>query len=421
MKEETVTEKSAKVKSPRKQWNPMQGDPVIWIIVILLAVVSIVAVFSSSSYLAKTIYNSKIDCLFAQLKSVLIGLVALYLCYKVPLKWYRSLSFILFGISLMLVVLALFHGKTLNGAARGLEIKGRTFQVFEPAKVGIILYLARAAEVFRIDNFRDYCLKILLPIVLVCGLILMNSFSTALFIALLCIVILFVTGVKRWYLWVTIGAGVVVLGLLFGIYKSIGKSADGGSQTKVEKIFNRFGTAEGRIEDFVSGGGKETGKDGTARLTQEEMDDIRQSENAKIAISEGGLFGKGPGKSTTRYSLSMAFSDFIYAFIIEEYGLAGGIFVLLLYIWFFYRCIIIVKRCKTTFSSVVVAGIALLIVMQAMMHILVNVRLMPITGHTLPLISHGGTAYLVLCGAFGIILSVSRTLDSTETAKNDKK
>lgn len=397
----------------------MQGDPVIWIIVLLLAVTSIVSVFSASSFLASSRGISKIDCLFDQLKSVALGLIALYVCYRIPLKFYRSISFILFALSLILLVLTFFIGAEVNGAVRGIRIGSHTIQVFEPAKVALVLYLARAAEVFKIDTFWDYCLKMLLPIVLVCSLIIVNSFSTSMLIAVLALLILLIIGIKPWYLLVTIGAGAAALVLLFGAYKALDKKRDDSGKSKVEKFFNRFGTAEDRINGFVSGSRNEiNGR--TKVLTQKELDDIRQSENAKIAISEGGIIGKGPGKSTQRYSLSMAFSDFIYAFIVEEYGLIGGILVLLFYLWFFYRCIIITKRCKTTYSSIVVMGLSLLIVIQAMLHILVNVRLIPITGHTLPLISHGGTAYLVLCGAFGIILSVSRTLDNTAQKKVEK-
>ena len=140
----------------------------------------------------------------------------------------------------------------------------------------------------------------------------------------------------------------------------------------------------------------------------------RQSMNARIAISQGGLIGKGPGKSTQRYSLSMAFSDFIFAFIVEEYGLLGGFVVILLYIIVLFRCIRMTRRCSTTFSEALILGLAWLIALQAMLHIFVNVGLLPVTGHTLPLISHGGTAYLVLSGAMGMILSVSRHLDKKE-------
>ena len=133
-----------------------------------------------------------------------------------------------------------------------------------------------------------------------------------------------------------------------------------------------------------------------------------------VAISEGGLFGKGPGNSTQRYSLSMAFSDFIFAFIVEEYGLAGGSLIIALYIILLFRCIRLTTRCNTSFSSALVTGLSYMIIIQAFIHILVNVRLIPITGQTLPLVSHGGTAYLAMSGAVGMILSVNKQLDKQD-------
>ena len=133
-----------------------------------------------------------------------------------------------------------------------------------------------------------------------------------------------------------------------------------------------------------------------------------------VAISEGGLFGKGPGNSTQRYSLSMAFSDFIFAFIVEEYGLMGGSLIIALYIVLLFRCIRLTTRCRTSFTSALVTGLAYMIIIQAFIHILVNVRLIPITGQTLPLVSHGGTAYLAMSGAVGIILSVNKQLDKQD-------
>ena len=197
--------------------------------------------------------------------------------------------------------------------------------------------------------------------------------------------------------------------------------AEGEEPALVGKFFNRFETATNRIVNFVEAK-KEVDKDAEATMTEaerlREQDSKRQAENAKIAIHEGGIFGKGPGKSTQRYSLSMAFSDFIYAFIVEEYGLVGGIFVILIYLIFLFRCITIANRCETIFPAALVLGLAFLIATQAFLHILVNVGLMPVTGHTLPLISHGGTAYMVLSGAFGILLSISKQLDKQDEIKH---
>ena len=212
---------------------------------------------------------------------------------------------------------------------------------------------------------------------------------------------------------ITVGIVAAVVLLMFLTYHAFFAGHLERQQSAVGKVFNRFGTVESRLTAHFEQ--EEESLEGlSTREIQQLKDKDRQSENAKVAISEGGIFGKGPGKSTQRYSLSMAFSDFIYAFIVEEYGLVGGAFVILLYLIFLFRCIRLCQRCKATYSSVLIVGLSFLIATQAFLHILVNVRLFPITGHTLPLISHGGTAYLVLCGAFGMILSVNRQLDKQD-------
>ena len=240
-----------------------------------------------------------------------------------------------------------------------------------------------------------------------------NSFSSALLIGLISFLILFFMNVSIKNLGITVGILAAAVLLMFLTYHAFFAGRPQRLESGVGKIFNRFGTVENRLTAHFQK--EEEDLDNLSRSEQQElMDKDRQSENAKVAISEGGIFGKGPGKSTQRYSLSMAFSDFIYAFIVEEYGLLGGVFVILLYLIFLFRCIRLCQRCKATYSSVLIAGLSFLITTQAFLHILVNVRILPITGHTLPLISHGGTAYLVLSGAFGMILSVNKQLEKQD-------
>lgn len=400
-----------------KTFWKLKGDKVIWIIVVLFAMISIVAVFSSSSFLASSRGISKVGIFMEQTKSVLLGFVALLLCYLIPLRFYRTFSFVIFGASVVMLLMLFIPGLRVevNGAIRGVRLFGRTFQVFEFAKIGIILYLAKALERWgnELDNFKQFALKILLPVGVVCLLIMQNSFSSALLIATISFLILFFLDTNWKNLAITIGIVAAAALLMFLTYKAFFAGRPERQQSAVGKVFNRFGTVESRLTAHFDK--EEESLEGLTRTEiQQRKDKDRQSENAKVAISEGGLIGKGPGKSTQRYSLSMAFSDFIYAFIVEEYGLLGGVFVLLLYLIFLFRCIRLCQRCKATYSSVLIAGLSFLIATQAFLHILVNVRLIPITGHTLPLISHGGTAYLVLCGAFGMILSVNRQLDKQD-------
>lgn len=398
----------------------LKGDKVIFILVLLLAMISIVSVFSAGSYLVRndTSGLSKVAIFWEQSRSVLLGFGALIICYLIPIGWYRKLAPFFFLATVIMLLLLFFPSIRvyMNGAVRGIRIGGITIQVFEFVKIGLILYLAWAIEYFDggINTLKDYLLKLLVPILLVCGCILMNSFSTTLLLATISMLIMFFMEVDWKYLTITIFGALALLSLLFCIYHMA--NAINPEKTKEIKVFNRFATVESRIGEFFSAE-KDSVIDLSTLSAKEfaEYDrNTRQSDNAKIAIAEGGIFGKGPGRSTQRYSLSMAFSDFIFASIVEEWGLVGGITIILIYLIFLFRCIALASRCHALFSQALVLGLAFLLTTQAFLHILVNVRLIPITGHTLPLVSHGGTAYLVLSAAFGIILNISKVLDKQE-------
>lgn len=405
-------------KIPRPK---LRGDRVLWICVMFFAMISVLAVFSSSTFIANRHDMPKTAIFFSQLKFVAMGFFTLFVCYLIPMRLYRRAAFSIFLITLAGLLAAMLFGEEINGAKRSFSIAGFTVQPLEFAKIGLIMYLAKAMELWKdsLGTFKDFALKLLLPIGVTCLLVLPNSASTVLLFGLLSFLLMFFMGVKPKFLLLTLGAAVAAVALLLLIYNVAfaGKThAPGERVGTVEKFFNRIGTAQSRILNFA--GGSEDEDAASETLSKEELEKIkdtkRQSENAKIAISQGGLIGKGPGKSTQRYSLSMAFSDFIFAFIVEEYGLLGGGFVILLYIIVLFRCIRMTRKCSTTFSEALILGLAWLIALQAMLHIFVNVRLLPVTGHTLPLISHGGTAYLVLSGAMGMILSVSRHLEKKE-------
>ena len=356
---------------------------------------------------------NKIVIFLDQLVFVLAGWAALLVCYFIHPKYYRKFSFLVYGISIVLLLLLFVDPLTArqNGAIRGLKLPGFTFQVFEVAKAAIIIYLARAMEIFEIKKFKDYLLKLLLPIALTCVLLLRGSFSSAVFTAMICLVILWINKINWRYLALTIAGGIAVLGICYGLYKL--------TENNEHPLFERFETAESRIDSFLHPADEEVAIKMTEEEKQAAIDAERQSENAKIAIHEGGIIGKGPGKSTQRYTLSMAFSDFIYAFIIEEYGSIVGIFVMFLYIWLFARCARLAAKCKTTFAGTTVFGLGLLTTFQALMHIYVNIRMIPITGHTLPLVSHGGTAFIIFSGIFGVILSVSKSIQEIDLSKVD--
>ncbi len=364
---------------------------------------------------------ARTDTYMNQLGSVVLGLAALFVCYAINYKFYRKISPYVFGATLVMLLMLFIPScqSRLNGAVRGLRLFGdHTIQVFEFVKVGLIMFLSWSMERYskQIRTFKGYCLALLVWVVAVCLCVMMNSFSSALLLALVSMMMFWFMDVRLSHLLITAGGAVAAIALLFGVYHAAlaisPKAADA-------KIFTRVSTVESRFRSFTKSD-KDTTLDFT-KLTREELDKIdqdrRQSESAKIAIKEGGALGKGLGNGTSRHYLSMAFSDFIFAAIVEEGGLAVGIIIILLYLVFLYRCISIAFRCPDAYSQALVLGLGFLIVTQAMLHILVNVRLIPITGHTLPMISHGGTAILVLNAACGMILSVSRTVNKLQEEK----
>lgn len=386
-------------KTQEEVINRLHGDKVIWIIILFLSLISIALIYSSSSSLAFKEHTTNFSFLIKQLKFVFLGLVALYICYKIPLRWYRFLATPALIVTIILLALVPVIGQELNGAKRWLNFGGVTFQPTELAKITVVLYLAKTLESNSLETFGEFFVKILIPVGIVCVLIMMGSVSTALFVGLLCLLILFISGVKGAHLIKTIGLAAGALLLIFMLHLSFG-------------IFPRMDTATSRIKRFFkSEQVNETTL--TAEQKQAKADETFQADMAKIAISSAPILGKGPGKSTQRYVLPHPYSDYIYTIIVEEYGIFGGAFVLMLYLWFLYRCIMLMKTCKTIFSSVTVGGLGLLITIQALLHILVNVGILPVTGHTLPLVSLGGTSLIILSCAFGIVLAVSRTKESS--------
>lgn len=382
--------------------NRLHGDKVIWIVVFLLSLISIALIYSSSSSLAFKDGVTNFSILMNQCQFVLLGLVALYVCYRIPLGMYRYFTFIIFGLSLILLMLTPVIGTEINGAKRWLRFGSITFQPAELIKITLILYLAKALEIWKMDTFKEFFIKIVAPIGVVCLFIMMSSVSTALIVGMLSFIILYIAGIKWSYLWKAVGIGAGLLVVIILLNLALVKVFD-------VDLFPRFSTALSRLEKYFVK--TELTEDMSAEEKQKKADETFQADMAKIAISSANILGKGPGKSTQRYVLPHPYSDFIYTIIIEEYGLLGGTFVLMLYLWLFYRCIILVRNCSRVFTAITVGGIGLMITTQAGLHILVNVGILPVTGHTLPLISLGGTSFVIFSCAFGIILSVSRTID----------
>ncbi len=378
----------------------LHGDKVIWVIVFLLSLASIALIYSASSSLAYKEHSTNFSYLIKQLQFVIAGFVTLFICYKIPLGWYRFLSVGVFAASVILLALTPIIGKELNGAKRWIDIMGFSFQPAELVKITIVLYLAKTLESTKLDTFKTFFLQILLPVGITCLFIMIGSVSTALFVGIISTLVLFIAGVKWKYLFYSAGIGASLIVFLIVLYLIFGSSIG---------IFKRFDTAFSRLNKHFTE--QEISENLTAEEKQKIYDKTLQEDMARAAIASVGIIGKGPGQSVQRYNLPHPYSDYIYTIIIEEYGLVGGIAILMLYLCFLYRCVILIKSCAKTFTALTVGGLGLLITFQAFLHILVNVGVLPVTGHTLPLISLGGSSLLILSCAFGIILSVSRTID----------
>lgn len=372
----------------------IRGDRIIWVTIFLLAIMSIISTYSASSALAYRDKVSTFSVLLKQLAFMGVGIVSLFTCYLVPIGWYRKLAVPLFALALGFLTYLIFNGEVLNHAARWINIFGFSFQPSEFAKIATILYLAYILETSKLVTFKEYAWKILVPIGAMIVLLLYGSASSAILVTFVVGIILICAKINKKFILITLGIGVCLVGFLYGLNKATG-------------AFSRIDTFEKRIERFFTKDNSSMTKEEKAIRDEKDF----QSNQAIEAIQLAKNGGRGPGNSIKRDMLPHPYSDFIYAIIIEEWGIIIASILAMMYAWLFKRCIFIASRCKKMFSTVLVIGLGFLITSQALLHIFVNVRIFPITGQTLPLISLGGTALMVMGGAIGMILSVNRTIE----------
>jgi len=367
-----------------------KGDRAIWVLLVFLTVYSGVGVASSVASLA---YRDGGDVTVHIIRHILflgIGWLGIYVIHLVPYRAYNILATILLLGSIVLLIYTLAKGVVLNDAARWMKIPGTNvkFQTSDFAKVALIIYVARflSRNQSEIQDFRKGFLPVLLVILAVCGLILPENLSTAGILFITCLIMLYIGRVKVVYLAGLIGAGVVIVaGFLL-----IGKIT--GASTRAE-------TWQSRIEHYI--GGNDSGEEKF------------QSDKAKIAIANGGMFGKFAGHSTQKRSLPQAYSDFIFAIIIEEYGFVlGALPLIFIYLILLFRAGVIVKKCDRTFPAFLTIGLTVGLVIQAMVNMGVSTGLMPVTGQPLPWISRGGTSIIFTAMSIGIILGISRSLEA---------
>ncbi len=387
-----------------------QGDRVIWVIVIMLALVSLMTVYSATGTYANVKYDG--NNAFALLRhavTLVLGLCAVFAAHRLKYTYYSKLFKIAFWVSIPLLLYILRSGADINGAQRVVYVFGKvSFQPSDFAKVALVGYLASelTKRQEEIKSFKSAFVPLMLPVLVIVGLIFPENFSTAGILFASCMVLLFVGRINMKYL---LGFFAVVV-FIMSIYVVI--------VLNVAKDKGRTGVWVTRIERFADKFiGEEKSEEEMARAADAE--DFQEIQS-KIAIAGGGLLGKAPGKSTQRNYLPHPYSDFIFAIIVEEYGLLGGVFVILLYLILLYRAIRIMVLKPQTFGGFLAFGLAFMMVMQAMVNVGVATGIFPVTGQPLPMVSMGGTSLLFTGFAFGVILSVSKELDKKQDERQDE-
>ena len=400
----------------KKIGNIFKGDKVIWMVFFFLCMISIVEVFSASSNLTYKSQNYMGPIVFHTV-TIILGAVVAVVTLNIPCRYFKLMTPFLLIITVVLLLWVLAAGERTGDASRWINIFGLTFQPSEIAKGTIVLATAQILSAMQRENGADkkafkYILCIVTPIAF---LIMVENLSTA---ALLCTVVYLMMIIGRVpalqlikLAGVVIGLALVGLLLIMAVGNDTNVAVDKAQteqvvtapkeKSKIEKLLHRADTWKSRIKKFSN---KEE-----ITPDQYDLDKDAQVAHANIAIVSSNIIGKGPGQSVERDFLSQAFSDFIYAIIIEELGIIGAFFVVFLYIILLYRCARIASRCENNFPAFLAMGLGLLLVIQATFNMMVAVGLAPVTGQPLPLISKGGTSTIINCAYIGAILSVSRS------------
>ena len=411
MKEEAKNDKTEAAGGEEQAagFKLITGDRVLWVIIVALAVISILVVYSSTAKMAYDAHTARSTAHFLrqQLMLLLICVPLVIITHKINARIYNRLSLAAYAISILLTTAVYFIGATTNGAARWIPLGPFQLQPSEALKIATVLFLARqlAGRQSTIDKiriipslnpfrwkrpdqkkiWREGTWPILFPVLLSCVVIFPAHTSSAVLVFFTSWVMMLIGRVRMKELLKLLGlafAAVMLAGLL-----NLGRSE----------------TAGGRVETWIDLW--------TSSQTEKPIDKLTDTERSMIAIHNGGLLGEGAGQSAMRVEMIHTESDYAYAFFVEEYGIILAVALLLLYLWIFFRAIEIFRRCGTAFPGLLVLGLALLITCQALLHIMVTVNLIPETGQTLPLISRGGSSMIFTAIALGMILSVSRQND----------
>lgn len=386
-----------------------RGDRVIWSIVALLVLISLLAVYSSTGSLAYKHNKGNTEYyLFRQVTFIVIGVAIIYFTHLLDYRWFSKMALWFYIISIPLLIYTLFFGSNINDANRWIRLPviNLTFQTSDFARLALFMYLARqlSRKQTIITDFKKGYLPLVIPIAITCLLIAPANLSTALLTGATGMLVIFLGRVSLKHLLATVAIALLPVILLVAVAmnsynpEEAIKPSGPGMVTSL-KHQGRIGTWMRRIQDFVYAKGDES---------------PYQIQQAKIAIAKGGWVGAGPGNSEQRNFLPHPYSDFIYAIIIEEYGMLGGLLIVVLYMTFLYRSIRLFRNCPFAFGAFLALALSITLAIQAITNMGVNVNLLPVTGVTLPLVSMGGTSFLFTCFAIGIILSVARNVEKLE-------
>ena len=386
----------------------VKGDTTLWIVFVFLCIISAIEMYSASSTLAFG-SESYTGPMLRHVGFLIGGAMIAIFVHLVPYKYIKMAAYLALGLSTVLLIWVIFKGHSENGASRWLVFMGIKFQPSEIAKLSVIIVAADFISRIRDDAQNEwiYFRNTLIMVGIISVLILFDNFSTAFLLFVVVFIMMFIGRVSLIKLG-GIGAVLIVgLVLCFLLVKAVPKE-------KMPKLFDRAYTWVARIDRYKSEKNNEEGK---YVIT----DDNLQVQHGRIAIARGGMVGVFPGNSIERDYLPQAYSDFIYAIIVEEMGMLGGIFVILLYLVLLFRAGRIATKCTTVFPALVVIGLSLMIVIQAFISMSVATSLGPVTGQPLPLISRGGTSILITCIYFGIIFGVTRQLNEEANASQPTK
>ena len=405
--------------------NIFKGDKVIWMVFFFLCMISIIEVFSASSNLTYK-SNNYIKPIMMHSSTIIAGVVVAILTLNIPCRYFKLMTPFLLFFSVFTLLLVLVAGEDINGAQRVIALFGLTFQPSEIAKGSLVLATAQILSAKQTENGADRSAFkwILILTIPMAGLIMLENLSTA---VLLCSVIFLMMFIGRVpmiqlgkLLGVVLGIGIAFFAFIMIVGHDTRKEQEKLNATEtivkpkeekssIEKLFHRADTWKGRIDKFM--------EDDKVEAKDYDLDKDGQVAHANIAIVSSNVIGRGPGNSVERDFLAQAFSDFIFAIIIEEMGIFGAAFVVFLYVILLYRAARIASRCENNFPALLAMGLALLLVVQASFNMLVAVGIVPVTGQPLPLISKGGTSTIINCAYIGAILSISRSAKKVDKEK----